>query len=67
MSAGKTSSDRKRVKGAGRKPSCVELEDDILEWIKDMRSRRLRVSRKMVKRKAQELYDALYRQRNSNK
>ena len=46
-----TSAAKKRVKGGGRKPLCLQLEDEVLEWIRDMRTRRLRVSRKMVKRK----------------
>ena len=46
------SKDVKRGKGGGRKPCSVELEEDVLSWIRSMRSRRLRVRRKMVMRRA---------------
>ena len=38
---------RKRLDGAGRKPNDVEMEEELFEWIVDLRSRHLRVSRRM--------------------
>ena len=42
--------------GGGRKVLQPELEDTLLSWIDDLRSRNLRVSRKMVQIKASSLH-----------
>ena len=47
---------RKKLEGAGRKPMSEDLEDNLFDWILDMRDKRARVSRNMVKNKAKEMY-----------
>ena len=46
---------RKRLDGAGRKPNDVEMEEELFEWIVDLRSRHLRVSRRMIQMQAKTL------------
>lgn len=41
-------SKKKCLSGAGRKPLNADMEDVLLEWITDLRSRNLRVSRRMI-------------------
>ena len=53
MKKGKSS--RKRLHGAGRKALYPDLEDALLSWIVDMRSRNLRVSRSMIQWQAKAL------------
>ena len=48
---------RKRCIGGGRKPFSKRLEEIVLEWIYDRRSKGLRVSRKLIMKKAKILYD----------
>ena len=43
---------RKRLLGAGRKLEHEDLEDELFEWIMNMRARRLRVSQRLIQRKA---------------
>ena len=43
---------RKRLKGAGRKPLDSDLEEDVFDWIINLRGRNVRVSRKMIRDKA---------------
>ena len=38
----------KRLQGAGRKPLYEAIEEDLLEWIIDLRGRNVRVSRRMI-------------------
>ena len=57
--------DKKRIKGGGRKPQNASLVTDVVEWISSMRKIRLRVSRKMVMKRAAELYEAQHRQPGS--
>ena len=45
---------RKRLDGAGRKPDDVKMEE-LFEWIVDLRSRHLRVSRRMIRMQAKTL------------
>ena len=44
----KGASSRKRQCGAGRKALDVDLEDALFSWILELRSRSIRVSRKMI-------------------
>ena len=44
----KKKSTRKRLDGAGRKPDNVEMEEELFEWIVELRSRHLGVSRRMI-------------------
>ena len=46
---------RKRLDGAGRKPDDVKMEEELFEWIVDLRSRHLRVSRRMIRMQAKTL------------
>ena len=46
---------RKKLRGAGRKPMSATMEDQLFDWISEMREKRCRVSRKMVRNKAMEL------------
>ena len=48
---------RKKLDGAGRKCLSETLEEMLVEWISDRRSKRLYVSRKMVVVKAKELFE----------
>ena len=50
---------RKALDGAGRNPKSEEMEDIVFEWVTDRRSKRLRVSRKLVMKKAKIIYDEL--------
>ena len=44
---------RSRLGGGGRKPLSAKLEDIMLEWIESRRSRGLRVSSKLIMKKAE--------------
>ena len=44
---------RSRLCGAGRKPLSTKLEEVLMEWIESRRSRGLRVSSKLIMKKAQ--------------
>ena len=44
----------KRLDGGGKKLQVVGLEQNVLEWISDQRSKDLRVSRKQIMRKAKQ-------------
>ena len=50
-------STRKRIDGGGRKPMIVEIEENLLEWIYEGRSKMLPVSRKMIQIKAKAMFD----------
>ena len=52
-------SRRKRLDGAGRKPDNTEMEEELLEWIVELRSRHLRVSRRMIQTQAKLLSRAI--------
>ncbi|GAA6099081.1 zinc finger protein 540-like [Tachysurus ichikawai] len=47
---------RARLRGGGRKKASEELEVSVCEWIHSMRAKHLRVSRKMIRAKAKEVY-----------
>ncbi|KAK0134673.1 TBC1 domain family member 13 [Merluccius polli] len=47
-------SKRARLRGGGRKNEELELQ--VCEWIHSMRARHLRVSRKMIRKKAKEIH-----------
>lgn len=47
---------RARLRGGGRKKASEELEVSVCEWIYSMRAKHLRVSRKMIRAKAKEVY-----------
>ena len=38
----------KRLRGAGRKPLWESMEEELFDWILDLRSRNIRVSRKII-------------------
>ena len=48
---------RKRLEGAGRKLTSENLEQILLEWIENQRGNKIRVSRKMIMRKAKEMFE----------
>ena len=48
-------SKRKRMKGAGRRPTDEDMEETLFQWICERRVRNLRVSRKLIKQKAKTL------------
>ena len=50
-------STRKRLDGGGPKPMIVEIEENLLEWIYEKRSKMLHVSRKMIRIKAKAMFD----------
>ena len=52
----KSNSSRKRLVGAGRKPLDENMED---EWMAELRTRNVRVSRRMIREKAKALADPL--------
>jgi hypothetical protein len=47
---------RKRLEGGGRKVTSEDMDRQLVQWIFSMRNRQLRVSRKMIRRKASELF-----------
>ena len=47
---------RSRLNGAGRKPLNVEMEEVVMEWIDNRRTRGLRVSCKLIMKKAEMVY-----------
>ena len=51
----KKKSTRKRLNGAGRKPKDPEMEEELFQWILELRSRHLRVSRRMIRLQARSL------------
>ena len=51
--------ERKGLDGTGRKPLCEEMDERVLEWITERRSKNLRVSRIMIMKKAKIIYDEL--------
>lgn len=56
---------KKRISG-GKKLNSDELENELLEWILETREKSLRVSRKMIKKKAIELFPGCTDSRNIN-
>ena len=48
---------RERLEGGGRKLTDNDLETDLLEWIHERRANMLRVSRKLIMRKAKAIHD----------
>ena len=52
---------RIRIGGGGRKPLSEEMEETLLEWIIERRSKMLRVLRKIVRKKAVIIYGDLKR------
>jgi transposase-like protein len=52
----RTSRKKRRLDGGGRKPAILGLEEELLQWIRQLRSDKLRVTRNMVKREASRLY-----------
>ncbi|KAM4625025.1 uncharacterized protein ACJ7VT_003510 [Polymixia lowei] len=47
---------RARLRGGGRKKTSQEMELALCEWIHGMRAQHIRVSRKMIRAKAKEIY-----------
>ena len=52
---------RMHLGGGGRKPFSEEMEETLLEWIIERRSKMLRVSRKIIRKKAVIIYADLKR------
>ena len=50
---------RFRLHGAGEKPLAREMEDVLLEWIHSRRLKGLRISRKLIMRKALHLFNPI--------
>ena len=50
-------STKKQLEGGGQKPMIVEIEENLLEWIYERRSKMLYVSRKMIRIKAKPMFD----------
>eukprot|EP00794_Sanderia_malayensis_P014636 gene14636-16155_t len=50
---------RKRLDGGGRKPLNESMEERLLEWIFQHRSKRLRVSRKLIMKKAKVIHEEI--------
>ena len=48
-------STRKRLDGAGRKPNDVQMEEELFEWIVDLHSCHLHVSRQTIRMQAKTL------------
>ena len=48
----------KRLEVGGGKPLDLQLENQLVEWIYDRRSNRLRVSRKLITAKAKYFYES---------
>ena len=56
-------SRRKRLKGAGKKALDENLEEELFDWVVDLRSHSMRVSRRMIREKAKMIManqDSLY-------
>ena len=51
-------SNRQRLDGGGRKCIDEDLEEDLVHWIYEKRSKMLHVSRKMIMWKAKSIFDA---------
>ena len=51
-------SNRERLDGGGRKCIDEDLEEDLVHWIYEKRSKMLHVSRKMIMWKAKSIFDA---------
>ena len=52
-----TKSNKERLEGGGRKCNDRELEEELVLWIHEMRSKMLHVSRKMIMFKAKKMVD----------
>ena len=59
-------SQRKRCEGAGRKPFSDKLDESILEWNHERRSKGLRVSRKIIMKKATIMYEDMLKEGESS-
>ncbi|KAG1968293.1 pogo transposable element with KRAB domain [Pimephales promelas] len=55
---------RARLRGGGRKKASEELEVIVCKWIHSMRAKHLRVSRRMIRTKAKEVYETVSDSRN---
>ena len=54
--ATKKGKQRSRLSGGGRKPLSTRLEEVLLEWIENRRGRGLRVSCKLIMKKAEQTH-----------
>lgn len=52
-----TKSKRQRLDGGGRKCIDADLEEDLVHWVYEKRSKMLHVSRKMIMWKAKSIFD----------
>ena len=58
-------SKRKRLDGGGRKPLDQQMEEVLVEWIYDRRDKGLRVSRKLIMKKALFVYNEKAKENDS--
>ena len=59
ISTSKNSKKRISLEGGGRKPLSNEMEETLLEWIMERRLKILRVSGKIIRKKALLIYEDL--------
>lgn len=59
LSAIPSGTKRKHVDGGGRKPLFKDVDDLVFDWVTSRRERGLRVSRKLIMKKAQVVFDEL--------
>lgn len=59
VSAIPSGTKRKRIHGGGRKPQFQDVDNLVLDWITSRRERGLRVSRKLIMKKALVVFDEL--------
>uniref|UniRef100_A0A915MZS3 HTH CENPB-type domain-containing protein n=1 Tax=Meloidogyne javanica TaxID=6303 RepID=A0A915MZS3_MELJA len=60
--------NRKRLDGGGRKVLHMDLEKELADWVKEMRERKLLVSRRIIRNKALEIFkntDLKFMRRNN--
>lgn len=49
---------RKRMPGAGRPLSYKQLDDELSEWVKEQRRKKLKVSRRLISLEAEKRFNA---------
>ena len=59
-------SKRMRIEGTGRKPFNKKLDESVLEWIRERRSKDFCVSRKLIVIKVIVMYHDMVRESESN-
>ena len=66
LNASTAGKKRKRGEGGGRKPQFQAVDDVVLDWITSRRERGLRVSRKLIMKRAQVVYADMKTARTDN-